>query len=57
MVRDFFSLPQEEAEPPAAGEETQVMEGVEEDDTHVLRRPGPLSDSEDYLDPEDKRDQ
>jgi hypothetical protein len=60
MVRDFFGLPQEEAEPPAAGEETQVMEGVEgeeEDDTQVLRRPGPLSDSEDYLDPEDKRDQ
>jgi leucyl aminopeptidase len=57
MVRDFFSLPQEEAEPPAAGEETQVMEGVEEDDTQVLRRPGPLSDSEDYLEPEDKREQ
>jgi hypothetical protein len=60
MVRDFFGLPQEEAEPPAAGEETQVMEGVEgeeEDDTQVLRRPGPLSDSEDYLEPEDKREQ
>src|ERR687896_869673 len=54
MVRDFFGLPQEEAdEPPAdpaAGEETQVMEGVEdeeeEDDTQILRRPGPLSNSE-----------
>ena len=60
MVRDFFGLPHEEEadEPPAAGEETQVMEGVEdeeEDDTHVLRHPGPLSDSEDYLEPEDKR--
>jgi hypothetical protein len=64
MVRDFFGLSQEEAEEepvdPADGEETQVMEGVEdeeEDDTQVLRRPGPLSDSEDYLEPGDKRDQ
>jgi hypothetical protein len=60
-VRDFFGLSQEEAdEPPAAGEETQVMEGVEdeeEDDTQVLRRPGPLSDSEDYLEPGDKQEQ
>jgi hypothetical protein len=60
MVRDFFGLPQEAAdEPPAAGEETQVMEGVEdeeEDDTQVLRRPGPLSDSEDYSEPGDKQD-
>jgi hypothetical protein len=59
LVRDFFGLPQEEAdEPPAAGEETQVIEGVEdeeEDDTQVLRRPGPLSDSEDYLEPGDKK--
>ncbi len=63
MVRDFFGLPQEEAdEPPAdpaAGEETQVMDGVEddeeEDDTQILRRPGPLSDSEDYLEPGDKK--
>ena len=31
LVRDFFGLPQEETdEPPAAGEETQVIEGVEE---------------------------
>jgi hypothetical protein len=57
MVRGFFGLPQE---PPAdpAGEETQVMEGVEdeeEDDTQVLRRPGPLSDSEDYSEPGDKQ--
>ncbi|HET7270704.1 MAG TPA: hypothetical protein VFI90_06410, partial [Rubrobacter sp.] len=54
MVREFFGLPQEDGETPsdpAAGEETQVMEGVdEEDDTQVLRRPGPLSDSEEYLD-------
>ncbi len=65
MVRDFFGLPQEETdeEPPAdpaAGEETQVMEGVEDeeaDDTQVLRRPGPLSDSEDYLEPGDKKEQ
>ncbi len=63
MVRDFFGLPQEEAdEPPAdsAGEETQVMEGVEdgeEDDTQVLRRPGPLSDSEDFSEPGDKQEQ
>jgi hypothetical protein len=60
MVRDFFGLPQEEAdEPPAAGDETQVMEGLEdeeEDDTQVLRRPGPLSDSEDYLEPGDKKE-
>jgi hypothetical protein len=64
MVRDFFGLPQEEADEqpadPAAGEETQVMEGVEdeeEDDTQVLRRPGPLSDSEDYLEPGDEKEQ
>lgn len=54
MVREFFGLPQEDdgvpPSDPAAGEETQVMESVdeEEDDTQVLRRPGPLSDSEDY---------
>ena len=61
MVRDFFGLPQEGAdEPPAAGEETQVLDGLEdeeEDDTQVLRRPGPLSDSEDYSAPEDKQEQ
>jgi hypothetical protein len=61
LVRDFFGLPQED-EPPAddpAGEETQIMEGVEEedDDTKILRRPGPLSDSEDYWETEDKKDQ
>jgi len=63
MVRDFFGLPQEEADEPladSAGEETQVMEGLEdaeEDDTQVLRRPGPLSDSEDYSEPGDKQEQ
>jgi hypothetical protein len=58
LVRDFFGLPQED-EPPAdpAGEETQVMEGVEEEDeTQVLRRPGPLSDSEDYWETGDKKE-
>jgi len=55
-VRDFFGLPYDAAEAPAddpaAGEETQVLEGAdeEEDDTQVLRRPDPLSDSEDYSD-------
>jgi hypothetical protein len=64
LVRDFFGLAQEdEDEPPAdpvAGEETQVMEGVEdeeEDDTQVLRRPGPLSESEDYWETGDKKEQ
>jgi hypothetical protein len=69
LVREFFGLPQEEEddEPPAvgdpvadtAGEETQIMEGVEEeegDETQVLRRPGPLSDSEDYWEAEDKKE-
>jgi hypothetical protein len=60
LVRDFFGLSQED-EPPAnpAGEETQVMEGVdegEEDETQVLRRPGPLSDSEDYWETGDKKE-
>jgi hypothetical protein len=69
LVREFFGLPQEEDEPPAvvddpvadtAGEETQIMEGVEEeegDETQVLRRPGPLSDSEDYWEAGDKKEQ
>ncbi len=61
LVRDFFGLPQQEDEPPAdaAGEETQVIEGVEEgeeDETQVLRRPGPLSDSEDYWETGDKKE-
>jgi hypothetical protein len=63
LVREFFELPQEGAvEPPAddtAGEETQIIEGIEEeeDDTRVLRRPGPLSDSEDYLETGDNKEQ
>jgi hypothetical protein len=61
IVREFFGLSQEGAdEPPAAGEATQIMEGVEDeegDDTQVLRRPGPLSDSEDYSEPGDKQQQ
>ena len=74
LVREFFGLPQEEGEPPvaaaaaddtadhtdaAAGEETQILNGVEEeegDETQVLRRPGPLSDSEDYWEAEDKKE-
>jgi hypothetical protein len=54
-VRDFFGLTYDTESPaddPAAGEETQVLEGAdsaeEEDETQVLRRPDPLSDSEDY---------
>ncbi len=70
LVREFFGLPQDEDEEPlvdpvdpaesTAGEETQIMEGVEEeegDETQVLRRPGPLSDSEDYWEAEDKKEQ
>ena len=55
-VRDFFGLQEVETTasdlPP--GEETEVMERVEEDDTEILRRPGPLA--EDYLDSEENRD-
>jgi hypothetical protein len=61
LVREFFGLVQEEEPPadPGAGEETQVLEGVEEDtddETQVLRRPGPLSDSEDYWETGDKKE-
>ena len=38
----------------ASGEETQVMEPGDEDDTQILRRPGPLS--EDYFDAGENRD-
>jgi hypothetical protein len=41
--------------PGGAGEETQVMEPAGEDDTQILRRPGPLS--EDYWDSGERRDQ
>ena len=65
MVRKFFGLPQDESEgEPAqpsedstAGDDTQVIQGVGEDDTQVLRQPGPLSDSEDYWSTRDERGQ
>jgi hypothetical protein len=38
----------------APGEETEVMERADEDDTQILRRPGPLSD--DYFDTGENRD-
>jgi hypothetical protein len=38
----------------AAGEDTQVIETADEDDTEILRRPGPLSDN--YLDSGENRD-
>ena len=65
-VRDFFGLsgePQPAAEDPTGssttsdlppGEETQVMEPADEDDTQILRRPGPLSD--DYFETGENRD-
>ena len=55
MVRNFFGLPRGDTETTAdlpAGEETQVME--QEDDTQILRRPGPLS--QDYWNAEESRD-
>ncbi len=58
MVRNFFGLPRGDAQTTAdlpAGEETQVMETAdEEDDTQILRRPGPLS--EDYWNAGESRD-
>ncbi len=60
-VRDFFGLRDDAettsefaAEDLAAGEETQATEGVDKDDTEILRRPGPLS--EDYWDTGENRD-
>jgi TolA-binding protein len=60
-VRDFFGLRDDAettsefaAEGLAAGEETQATEGVDKDDTEILRRPGPLS--EDYWDTGENRD-
>jgi TolA-binding protein len=55
-VRDFFGL-RDNAETTsdlAAGERTQPMERVDEDDTEILRRPGPLS--EDYRSTGENRD-
>ncbi len=63
LVRDFFGLPEEDEPPadPSAGEETQIIESVQEeeveDETQVLRRPGPLSESEDYLEPGNNKEQ
>src|SRR5215210_6052162 len=59
-VRDFFGLSGEhyattgELPGDPAEEDTQVMERVDEDDTEILRRPGPLSER--YLDSEENRD-
>jgi hypothetical protein len=56
-VRDFFGLSGAhygELPGDPAEEDTQVMERVDEDDTEILRRPGPLS--ENYLDSGENRD-
>jgi hypothetical protein len=59
-VRDFFGVSGEhyattgELPDAAAEEDTQVIERADEDDTEILRRPGPLS--EDYLDSGENRD-
>jgi hypothetical protein len=56
-VRDFFGLSGDHyattGELPGE-EDTQVMERVDEDDTEILRRPGPLSER--YLDSGENRD-
>ncbi len=60
-VRDFFGLLHDDSEATselsagdvAAGEETEAMERADED-TEILRRPGPLS--EDYWGTEENRD-
>ncbi|MDQ3361196.1 MAG: hypothetical protein M3533_06615 [Actinomycetota bacterium] len=38
-----------------ADDDTQVIDGAGEDDTQVLRQPGPLSDSEEYWNTRDDR--
>jgi hypothetical protein len=61
-VRDFFGLSRDEDDysttrdlaDDLAGEETQAMERADEDDTEILRRPGPLS--EDYRSSGENRD-
>ena len=59
-VRDFFGVSGEhyattgELPDAAAEEDTQVIERADEDDTEILRRPGPLS--EDYPDSGENRD-
>ena len=63
MVREFFGMLQEDSVSPAesaAGEETQVMKSAEEEDedeTRVLRRHDPLSDSEGYGNAQDNKEQ
>ena len=63
VVRKFFAMPQEyivSAADPAAGEETQVIESVEEeeeDETRVLRRLDSLSDSEEYRNARENKEQ
>jgi len=56
-VRDFFDLSPDDysttTELPG-GEDTQVIERADEDDTEILRRPGPLS--EDYFGTGESRD-
>jgi hypothetical protein len=61
MVRKFFDMPQEDSvspADPAAGQETQAMKSVqeEEDESRVLRRLDPLSDSEDYREARDNKE-
>ena len=41
---------------PPAEDDTRVIGGAGEDDTQVLRKPGPLSDSNEYWDTEDDRE-
>jgi hypothetical protein len=56
-VRDFFGVSRDEDDYSTgdlAEEETQVMERGDEDDTEILRRPGPLS--EDYWSSGENRD-
>ncbi len=56
-VRDFFGLLRDDGEATAdlaAGEDTQAMERVDEEDTEILRRPGPLS--EEYWSSGENRD-
>jgi hypothetical protein len=56
-VRDFFGLSGDHyatTEELPGEEDTQVMERVDEDDTEILRRPGPLSER--YLDSGENRD-
>ncbi len=59
-VRDFFGLPGGKPRPDdnedSVGDETQVMEQVDEDDTRILRPRGPLSrDWDPDEDPEETR--